>query len=167
MDDSVIVHIGLGANLDDPRRQILDALVELEQLEGCAALRASSLYASLPMGPPDQPDYINAVAEMECRLPPEILLDALQILENRHGRIRRQHWGPRTLDLDLLLFGERRIDTPRLKIPHPGLTERAFVLLPLAELMGEEWRIPGVGRLGDCLERVDLAGVRRLGGGEA
>jgi 2-amino-4-hydroxy-6-hydroxymethyldihydropteridine diphosphokinase len=164
MADRVTAYIGLGANLDHPRRQILDALDELEQLEGCANLRPSSLYASPPMGPPDQPDYINAVAEMECSLPPEALLDALQSLESRHGRVRKQHWGPRTLDLDLLLYGEQRIDTPRLTIPHPGIGERAFVLLPLAELMGEEWWIPGVGRLGECFGRVDLQGVRRLQG---
>lgn len=126
--------IGLGSNLDNPVTQVATALLELERLDQCRNLTHSSLYRSDPVGPPGQPDYINAVASLETSLQPLELLDAMQAIEQQHQRVRIQHWGPRTLDLDLLLFGEQLINNDRLTVPHPYLQERNFVLLPLAEI---------------------------------
>ncbi|MDO6594993.1 2-amino-4-hydroxy-6-hydroxymethyldihydropteridine diphosphokinase [Neptuniibacter sp. 1_MG-2023] len=126
--------IGLGSNLDDPIQQVSSALNELALLDKCELINASSLYASAPVGPQDQPDFINAVAEIETELSPEALLDQLQLLEQKHQRIRERHWGPRTLDLDILLYGHQIIETERLSIPHPYMYERSFVLYPLAEI---------------------------------
>lgn len=126
--------IGLGSNLDVPSAHVERALDELDGLPLTRRRDASSLYATRPVGPADQPDFINAVARLETRLSPLALLDQLQALEQRHGRVRGQRWGPRTLDLDLLLFDEQHLVTPRLTLPHPEMTRRAFVLVPLAEI---------------------------------
>ncbi|WP_280554304.1 2-amino-4-hydroxy-6-hydroxymethyldihydropteridine diphosphokinase [Halomonas sp. 25-S5] len=126
--------IGLGSNLDVPRAHVERALGELDRLPLTRRIAASRLYASAPLGPADQPDYINAVALLATRLSPLALLDQLQALEQRHGRVRRRRWGPRTLDLDLLLFDDQRVTLPRLTLPHPEMARRAFVLVPLAEL---------------------------------
>lgn len=126
--------IGLGSNLDGPRAHVERALRELDRLPLTRRIAASRLYASPPVGPADQPDYINAVAHLETRLSPLALLDQLQALEQRHGRVRGRRWGPRTLDLDLLLFDDYRVTLPRLTLPHPEMVKRAFVLVPLAEL---------------------------------
>jgi len=129
--------IGLGSNLDDPHTQVSTALNELAQLPDSSLIMHSSLYRSDPVGPPGQPDYINAVAALDTQLPPEALLDALQAIEQAHQRVRKIHWGPRTLDLDLLLYGNETIATPRLSVPHPFMTQRSFVLWPLAEIAPE------------------------------
>lgn len=129
--------IGLGSNLEDPLAQVSTALQELTQLPDTTLAARSSLYRSDPVGPPGQPDYINAVAALDTRLEPEALLDALQAIEQMHQRLRKIHWGPRTLDLDLLLYGDQVISTPRLIVPHAYMTERNFVLWPLAELAPE------------------------------
>ncbi len=129
-----ICYIGLGSNLEDPRLQVSDALVELREIPNTELLSHSLLYRSDPVGPPGQPDYINAVAKLDTSLEPEELLDALQAIEQAHQRVRIEHWGPRTLDLDLLLYANDQIDTERLKVPHPFMTERSFVLYPLAEI---------------------------------
>ena len=129
-----ICYIGLGSNLEDPRLQVSDALVELREIPNTELLSHSLLYRSDPVGPPGQPDYINAVAKLDTSLEPEELLDALQAIEQAHQRVRIEHWGPRTLDLDLLLYANDEIDTERLKVPHPFMTERSFVLYPLAEI---------------------------------
>lgn len=129
--------IGLGSNLEDPLAQVSTALQELKQLPDTTLAARSSLYRSDPVGPPGQPDYINAVAALDTRLEPEALLDALQAIEQMHQRVRKIHWGPRTLDLDLLLYGDQVISTPRLTVPHAYMTERNFVLWPLAELAPE------------------------------
>lgn len=129
-----IAYIGLGSNLDAPIEQVRQALSELDMLPLSRLLAASSLYTSRPVGPQDQPDFINAVAALETRLSPLALLDQLQALEQQHRRRRQRHWGPRTLDLDLLLYGNAAIYTPRLRVPHPQMTARAFVLAPLAEI---------------------------------
>lgn len=131
------VWIGLGSNLDDPRAQVSTALKELAQLPESSLVTHSSLYRSDPVGPPGQPDYINAVAALDTQLSPETLLDALQAIEQAHQRVRKIHWGPRTLDLDLLLYGNETIATPRLSVPHPFMTQRNFVLWPLAEIAPE------------------------------
>ncbi|MCW8983212.1 MAG: 2-amino-4-hydroxy-6-hydroxymethyldihydropteridine diphosphokinase, partial [Gammaproteobacteria bacterium] len=135
--------IGLGSNLNSPRLQLENALQELAQLPKSQLTCFSSLYETAPMGPVDQPDYvqpgyINAVAELETELAPEALLDQLQLIESVHQRVRGEvQWGPRTLDLDLLLYGEQIIETGRLSVPHPGLTERNFVLIPLYEIRAD------------------------------
>lgn len=133
--------IGLGSNLDDPLDHIERALLELDRLPLTRRLAASACYISRPVGPADQPDFVNAVAMVATRLSPLALLDQLQALEQHHGRVRRRHWGPRTLDLDLLLFADYRLTWPRLTLPHPELAHRAFVLLPLADV-APELRLP-------------------------
>ncbi|KUJ87259.1 MAG: 2-amino-4-hydroxy-6-hydroxymethyldihydropteridine pyrophosphokinase [Halomonas sp. 54_146] len=127
-------YIGLGSNLASPIDQVRQALSELATLPLSQLVAASSLYASRPVGPQDQPDFINAVAALDTRLSPLALLDQLQALEQQHRRRRQRHWGPRTLDLDLLLYADEHIDTPRLRVPHPQMNARAFVLVPLAEI---------------------------------
>ncbi|SOC50934.1 2-amino-4-hydroxy-6-hydroxymethyldihydropteridinediphosphokinase [Chromohalobacter canadensis] len=132
--DLVAAYVGLGSNLDRPREHVSRALNELDALPLTHLAGHSALYASAPVGPQDQPDFINAVARVFTRLSPLALLDQLQALEQRHRRIRQRHWGPRTLDLDLLLYANLEWHTPRLTLPHPAMCERGFVLVPLAEL---------------------------------
>ena len=134
MGSAQLAYIGVGSNLEAPIEQVRAALQELATLPLSELVAASSLYASRPVGPQDQPDFINAVAALETRLSPLALLDQLQALEQQHRRRRQRHWGPRTLDLDLLLYANAAIDTPRLRVPHPQMTARAFVLLPLSEI---------------------------------
>ena len=129
-----LVYIGLGANLDEPQQQLEQALTELAQLPNCRLLAQSSLYHSKPVGPQDQPDYINAVALLKTDLEPLALLDTLQQLEQDHGRVRKRHWGERTLDLDILLIDNLIIESERLTIPHPFAQQRSFVVYPLAEI---------------------------------
>ncbi len=132
----VRAYIGLGSNLLSPIRQVKRAIAELAQLPESRLAGVSRLYSSRPMGPADQPDYINAVAAIDTCLTPLGLLDSLQAIENHHQRKRgAQQWGPRTLDLDLLLFGEEVINEVRLTVPHPGMQERSFVLRPLADIV--------------------------------
>ncbi|MCI0510087.1 2-amino-4-hydroxy-6-hydroxymethyldihydropteridine diphosphokinase [Chromohalobacter marismortui] len=135
--DRIAAYIGLGSNLDGPRTHVSRAFSELDALPLTQLAGHSSLYASTPVGPQDQPDFINAVARVFTRLSPLALLDQLQALEQRHRRVRQRHWGPRTLDLDLLLYANLEWQTPRLTLPHPAMHERAFVLIPLAELAPE------------------------------
>lgn len=128
-------YIGLGSNLGDSVRTLQSALAMLAKHPAITLSNTSSFYQSKPHGPADQPDYINAVAEISTTLQAEELLDVLQHIEQQHKRERNgQRWGPRTLDLDLLLYGDERIHTPRLTVPHPRIGERDFVLYPLAEL---------------------------------
>ncbi len=129
------VYIGIGSNLDNPVIHVRQALQQLADLPRTIFLHKSSLYSSKPMGPADQPDYINAVASIQTELTPLELLDELQHIEAVHGRLRNgTRWGPRPLDLDILLYGEKVLTLDRLLIPHPGLHERAFVLYPLCEI---------------------------------
>jgi 2-amino-4-hydroxy-6-hydroxymethyldihydropteridine diphosphokinase len=131
----VRAYIGLGSNLVSPLRQVRQAIAELAQLPASRLVAVSRLYRSRPMGPSDQPDYINAVVAIETRLSPLELLDGLQAIEKVHGRVRGAvHWGPRTLDLDMLLYGDEIITGARLTVPHPGMAERSFVLYPLADI---------------------------------
>ncbi len=158
----VTAYIGVGSNLDDPRRQVATALVELGGLPATRVIHQSALYRTPPMGPQDQPDYINAVVELETGLAPLALLDELQRLENLHRRVRgSERWGPRTLDLDILLYGELRLDEARLTVPHPGVAQRAFVLVPLAEI-APALTIPGLGPVRRLCEAVDPTGMERL-----
>jgi 2-amino-4-hydroxy-6-hydroxymethyldihydropteridine diphosphokinase len=130
----VNAYIGLGSNLDDPKNHVTQALEDLKQLPRSQLLLASKLYLSKPVGPQDQDDFVNAVALLMTELEPLALLDELQVIEQRHQRIRERHWGPRTLDLDLLLFGDQSIQNSRLTVPHPELSNRDFVVGPLFEL---------------------------------
>lgn len=114
------------------------------------------------MGPQDQPDYLNAVVKFQTDLDPLALLDVLQDIETHHGRVRSgERWGPRTLDLDLLLYADQVIDTPRLTVPHPGIADRSFVLLPLAELT-PDLTIPVLGEVSDLVGQCQQFDIRRL-----
>ncbi|GHE20944.1 2-amino-4-hydroxy-6-hydroxymethyldihydropteridine diphosphokinase [Halomonas urumqiensis] len=143
-----IAWVGLGSNLANPREQVELALKALDRLPLTRCLETSRLYASRPVGPQDQPDFVNAVARLETRLSPLALLDQLQALEQRHRRVRQRRWGPRTLDLDLLLFDDMCLVSPRLTIPHSQMTRRAFVMVPLAELAADR-NLPDGQRIGD------------------
>ena len=130
------VFIGIGSNLNDPLKQVCAAINSLNTIEQTSLIQASSLYGSKPMGPQDQPDYVNAVAELETSLEPFELLDELQRIEGEFGRerIKGNRWGARVLDLDILLIDQLVIDTERLIVPHYGMKTREFVILPLAEI---------------------------------
>jgi 2-amino-4-hydroxy-6-hydroxymethyldihydropteridine diphosphokinase len=145
---SVLAYVGLGSNLAKPVDQVRRALHELDGLQDTQALRHSGLYRSAPLGPPEQPEYINAVAELRTRLAPLGLLDRLQALEARHGRQPGPRWGSRTLDLDILLYGDSTFRHDRLQIPHPELARRAFVLYPLSEMVPESI-VPGLGTVAE------------------
>ena len=132
-----IAYVGLGSNLEDPVNQVESALRELDALPHTRVVKRSSLYRTAPVGYAEQPDFINAVAQLETGLPAERLLDELQQLEARHGRARSFPNAPRTLDLDLLIFGELVMKTERLTLPHPRMRERDFVLRPLREIAPE------------------------------
>jgi|TARA_R110000744_G_C19368858_1_gene562214 2-amino-4-hydroxy-6-hydroxymethyldihydropteridine diphosphokinase len=127
-------YIGLGSNLDNPMAQLNRAIKTLKKHDRLNAFRVSSIYGSKPVGPQDQPDYINAVASFETDLTPIALLDILQSIEQAQRRVRERHWGPRTLDLDLLLYGSEKIQLPRLTVPHTHMLERGFVIKPLNDL---------------------------------
>lgn len=157
---AVVAYIGLGSNLADPAGQVRQAMAELDGLPESKLLARSPLYRTAPVGPADQPDYINAVVRLETRLSPLGLLAALQAIERTHGRQRDgTRWGPRTLDLDILLYGDERLREPGLQIPHPEMGNRAFVLVPLADVAPVALRVPGVGTLADLLERCPREGI--------
>jgi 2-amino-4-hydroxy-6-hydroxymethyldihydropteridine diphosphokinase len=140
-------YIGLGSNLEQPERQIREALDLLDRVPGTRLVARSSLYRSAPLGGIEQPDFVNAVAGALTILQPVDLLAALQDIERQRGRERDgTRWGPRVVDLDLLVYGGRTIDEPELTVPHPGIAMRNFVLLPLGEI-APELVIPGLGRV--------------------
>lgn len=141
MTETVIAYLGIGSNLDNPLAQVTRAQRELNAIPGIRVQRVSPWFGSKAVGPGQQPDYVNGAIEIATTLEPLALLRALQQLEQQHGRVRNQRWGARTLDLDILLYGEQRIDLPDLQVPHPRLAERAFVLTPLARLCPER-RLP-------------------------
>nr|VFJ92813.1 MAG: 2-amino-4-hydroxy-6-hydroxymethyldihydropteridinediphosphokinase [Candidatus Kentron sp. H]VFJ93906.1 MAG: 2-amino-4-hydroxy-6-hydroxymethyldihydropteridinediphosphokinase [Candidatus Kentron sp. H]VFK00411.1 MAG: 2-amino-4-hydroxy-6-hydroxymethyldihydropteridinediphosphokinase [Candidatus Kentron sp. H] len=150
----VMAYIGVGSNLGDPRATVRSALAALGQLPETRPSSVSGLYRSPPMGPPDQPDFINAVAAIRTTLAPLVLLSSLQSMEHRYGRVRGPvHWGPRTLDLDLLLYGDAQITEDVLTVPHPGLHKRAFVLYPLHEIAPDR-EVPGRGPVKGLLAGV-------------
>lgn len=155
-------YIGIGGNLDDPVSQVRRALQALAVLPACRRVACSPLYRTAPVGgPPDQPDYINAVAALDTTLAPKNLLAALQALEEARGRVRTERWGPRTLDLDLLLYDRRVSDDPALTLPHPRLHERAFVLYPLYDI-APDLDIPGRGSLVELMARCPARTIARL-----
>lgn len=153
--------VALGANLADPVAQVRAALAALDRLPQTRLVAASSLYRTAPIGLAGQPDFINAVAEIATDLAPEALLDALLATEAGFGRVRAEKNGPRTLDLDLLLYDELTLDRPRLHLPHPRLHLRAFVVAPLAEI-APDCRIPGRGTVAAWLPAVATQRIERL-----
>ncbi|WP_184448131.1 2-amino-4-hydroxy-6-hydroxymethyldihydropteridine diphosphokinase [Xanthomonas sp. 3498] len=164
METPVQACIGLGGNLGDAAATLRAALAALDTLPQTRLLRASQLYRSPAWGREDQPDFINAAALVATTLPAPVLLQSLLDLESRHGRQRLpgERWGPRTLDLDLLLYAEAVIDLPGLQVPHPFLHQRAFVLLPLAEIAAEAV-VPGHGTVRDVRDRIETGGIVPIG----
>lgn len=156
-----MAYVGLGANLGDPVRQVRQALRELGDLPATKLVKQSSLYRTAPVGYADQPPFVNAVAQLETSLAPRALFDELKKIEHRHGRLRGIPNGPRTLDLDLLMFADQRSRDENLILPHPRLHERAFVLVPLAEI-ASELEVPGRGRVDDLLQNLDRRGVEKV-----
>ncbi len=160
---AVTAYIGVGSNLRQPIEQVKQALQQLATIPRTKLLSASPLSRSNPLGRAYQPDFINAVAALKPHLEPLELLDALQAIELQQGRVREgEHWGPRTLDLDLLLYGDQQIQTERLTVPHPGLGERNFVLYPLSDIADEELPIPGVDSLGHLIQACSRQGLELL-----
>lgn len=156
-------YIGLGSNLENPAQQVRAALTNLAGLSATRLVVASPLYANPPMGPQDQPEYVNAVAGILTQLPPEQLLSELQALESRLGRVRApgDRWGPRVIDLDLLVFGTVQRSVPGLDLPHPGISERNFVLFPLCDI-APRLTVPGVGVVASLARHVGDTGLQRI-----
>lgn len=158
------VYIGLGSNLENPIEQIKQARLSLASHQHISELGFSSLYASPPMGPRDQPDFINAAMRVDTDLSALELLRVLQNIENTQGRVRKAaRWGARTLDLDLLLYANQQIELTDLIVPHIGLPERAFVLYPLQEIATEDLFIPGQGSIKQLVSQCPLNGLEKLG----
>ncbi|MCK5382149.1 MAG: 2-amino-4-hydroxy-6-hydroxymethyldihydropteridine diphosphokinase [Gammaproteobacteria bacterium] len=159
---TVRVYIGLGSNLEDPVAQVLEAVEELQMIPDSILVARSGLYGGKPMGPADQPDYVNAVVSMDTLLSAEDFLAALTRIEDLQGRERGgEKWGPRIIDLDLLLYGKAKINTPDLTVPHPGIRERDFVIIPLAELAGD-LNVPGQGRLTALINKCENHSLKKL-----
>jgi 2-amino-4-hydroxy-6-hydroxymethyldihydropteridine diphosphokinase len=156
--DDVRAYIGLGSNAGDRLGSLRDAIAALDATDDVRVLRTSPVYATEPVGP-SQPDFLNAVAEIETTLSARGLLGELKRIEAGLGRTSRERWGPREIDLDLLLYGGRVIQEDGLRVPHPELTGRAFVLVPLADLAPDEV-VPGAVTVGELLGRLDRSGVR-------
>ena len=158
----VIAYIGLGSNLNGPVQQLDNAISAIQDLPQSRLLQQSSYYRSKPLGEEQQPDYVNAVVMLETSLTAVVLLEFLQSIEAKQGRVRGPgRWQARTLDLDLLLYGEERISTEKLIVPHPEIANRNFVLLPLAELT-PELHIPGKGSVTDLLAETGMADIVKI-----
>ncbi len=160
----VTAFIGLGGNVGEAPSTLRSAIDQLDALPDTRLVSASKLYRTAPVGGIEQADFVNAVAQIETALPPEVLLQALFAIERAHGRDRsiEKRWGPRTLDLDLLLYGEDVIDIDGLTVPHPRIAERAFVLVPLVEIAPDAF-IPGHGRAADVLAALESFTCEALG----
>lgn len=159
----VRAYVGLGSNLAEPREQLESALVALAALPDTRVVRVSSFYRTAPVGYAGQPDFINAVVAIETCLGPRALLDALLAIEQRHGRVRAIPNGPRTLDLDLLIHGANRTAEPGLTLPHPRMHERAFVMVPLAEI-APDLPMPGHGTAADLARSLAVSQrIERIG----
>ena len=162
-DSWVPAYIGLGSNLDKPSEQVALALRELESLPDTRLVAVSDLYSNPPMGPQDQPDYINAVAGLLTRKMPEELLVLMQSLEQQLGRVRVEgdRWGPRIIDLDLLVYGQSQISVPGLNLPHPGISERNFVLFPLRDI-APTLKVPGQGMVSVLAQQMNAAELQQI-----
>ena len=157
-------YVGIGSNLDQPELQVRRALAALDELPDTRVVLHSGLYGSKPLGPAEQPDFVNAVAGLLTRLQLQPFFQALRALEQSLGRTApRVRWGPRRIDLDLLVFGPERLESPDLIVPHPQIAARNFVLYPLCEL-APDLAIPGAGRVAELSARVDPSGIWRLDG---
>ncbi|MBP8080957.1 MAG: 2-amino-4-hydroxy-6-hydroxymethyldihydropteridine diphosphokinase [Arenimonas sp.] len=161
--ESIRAYVGLGGNVGDVEDTMMEALMVIDGLPQTSIRVQSRLYRSPPWGRTDQDDFINAVVELRTRLAARVLLDYLLEVEAKFGRVRGDgdKWGPRTLDLDLLTFGEEILDLPGMHVPHPHLHERAFVLVPLAEIAAT-LQIPGRGQVGDLLAAIDSSGIEAI-----
>jgi 2-amino-4-hydroxy-6-hydroxymethyldihydropteridine diphosphokinase len=161
--EPVRAYVGLGGNVGDVETTLAEAIWALDGLPQTSVRAQSKLYRSPPWGRTDQDDFLNAVVELRTQLAPRILLDYLLQIEERFGRVRSEgeKWGPRELDLDLLVFGDEVIDEPGMHLPHPYLHERAFVLVPLAEIAGK-LQVPGRGQVGDLLALVEAGGIEAI-----
>lgn len=146
-----IVYIGLGSNIQQPEQQIKNAIIALNDFPGIRVIKDSGYFKSKPMGPEDQPDYVNAVVELETSLDVAELLQHCQHMEQQQGRVKLRHWGERCIDLDILLYDDQQIHTETLTVPHPGICLRDFVFMPLLKL-NPEIEIPGAGRLDDITQ---------------
>ncbi len=155
------VFVGLGANLNDPVRQLHTAIREIDEIPEAALAKISSFYQTAPVGIVDQPPFVNAVVCVHTTLSPHDLLRHLEAIETSHGRVRAEKNGPRTLDLDILIFNEWRINDTKLVTPHPRMHERAFVLVPLLEIAPEVY-IPGKGPAVAALAKLDTGGVQKM-----
>ena len=155
--------IALGSNLGDPQQQLQRAITAIYHLPDTDIMRISSAYRSSAVGPGDQPDYLNAVLRLETSLTPMGLLTALQEIENTQGRERSLRWGARTLDLDILLYDDQAIDTPRLSIPHPRMRERNFVLYPLQEIEPSNLMLPDGTELGTLVAACPMGELLKTG----
>ena len=148
------ITIGLGSNIDNPGHQLQQGLRALGGLPQSHLLGVSKVYKSAPIGPQDQPYFLNAVAIMNTALDPLGVLDQLQAIETQMGRVKTRHWGERCIDLDLLLYAQKQVKLPRLTLPHPGIAERSFVLHPMMDVLGADFEMPDgqvLGRLAtDC-----------------
>lgn len=151
----MLAYLGLGANLNQPVQQLNQAVQALRAHSRIHQLRVSRYYQSAPMGPQDQPDYVNAVVECETDLSPVDLLDLCQSIEQAQLRVRQRHWGERTLDIDILSMGDLMMQTARLTLPHPGIAHRDFVILPWQEL-APDYLIPNLGRLSQLSDSGDF-----------
>lgn len=158
----VPVYVGIGSNLDDPQAQVRAAFDELAGLAGSRLILRSGLYRSAPLGPPGQPHYVNAAAGLLTQRSPEQMLAALKELESRMGRARPVvRWGPRRIDFDLLVYGDARIESAQLTVPHPGVPQRNFVLYPLFDI-APDLHVPGHGSVRRLAAAVGSAGLERL-----
>ena len=163
-------YVAVGSNLAGPRRQVEQAFAELAAIPDTRLVSRSSLWRTAPMGPQEQPPFVNAAAGLLTRQAPREFLAALKDIERRMGRTEPVvRWGPRVIDLDLIVFAGEQVEEPGLSLPHPGLHQRNFVLYPLSEIAAELW-VPGLDRVGRLRERVSPAGIERLaarGSGDA
>ena len=155
--------VGLGGNLGDVETTLTEALWAIDGLPQTSIRAQSAMYRTKPWGRDEQPDFLNAVVELQTRMTPRVLLEHLLAIEQKFGRVRakEERWGPRALDLDLLVFGDEIIDEPGLHVPHPRLRERAFVLVPLAEI-ASSLQIVGQGKVSDLLAQVDASGIEAV-----
>ncbi|WLS78222.1 2-amino-4-hydroxy-6-hydroxymethyldihydropteridine diphosphokinase [Erwinia pyri] len=155
------VYLALGSNLADPLHQVQAALDALAAIPETTLVVSSAFYRTPPYGPPDQPDYLNAAVALDTALLPEELLDQTQRIEQEQGRVRKEErWGPRTLDLDIMLFGDQTLATPRLTVPHYDLANRAFMLVPLLEI-APEIALPDGVKAAELLSKLDASAIQR------
>lgn len=155
------VYLALGSNLANPLHQVQAALDALAALPETTLVASSAFYRTPPYGPPDQPDYLNAAVALDTALLPEALLDQTQRIEQEQGRVRKdERWGPRTLDLDIMLFGNQTLATPRLTVPHYDIANRAFMLVPLLEIAPEVSFPDGV-KAAELLSKLDASAIQR------